>query len=89
MLPAQCLTRNTGVADLLLDLSREIYRRWGAEVDPHALDQCVVDGTLCVGGESISLAPVLDPLLDRHAEAIAAHAACSWAIRRAASRACG
>jgi plasmid segregation protein ParM len=78
VLPAQCLTRNTGIADLLLDLSREIYRRWGAEVDPHALDHSAVDGTLRVGGESISLAPVLEPLLDRHAEAIAAHARMLW-----------
>src|SRR5581483_7172840 len=37
VLPARCLTRNTGMADLLLDLAREVYRRWGLEVDPHAL----------------------------------------------------
>jgi Actin like proteins N terminal domain len=44
VVPAHCLTRNTGLADLLLDLGREVYRRWGVEVDPHALDEPVLRG---------------------------------------------
>lgn len=78
VLPAQCLTRNTGMADLLLDLSREVYRRWGVELDPHALDAPALSGTLQVAGRPVSLAPILAPLLDRHAEAIAAHARMLW-----------
>ena len=78
VLPARCLTRNTGMADLLLDLGREVYRRWGVEVDPHALDEAALRGVLRVGGGEVRLGPVLDPWLDRHAEAIAAHARMLW-----------
>ncbi len=78
LVPAGCLTRNTGMADLLLDLGREVYRRWGVEVDPHALDEPVLRGALHVGGEAVALGPILDPWLDRHAEAIAAHARMLW-----------
>jgi plasmid segregation protein ParM len=78
VLPAWCLTRNTGMADLLLDLAREVYRRWGVEMDPHALDEAALRGVLRVGGGEVRLGPVLDPWLDRHAEAIAAHARMLW-----------
>jgi hypothetical protein len=78
VVPAHCLTRNTGLADLLLDLGREVYRRWGVEVDPHALDEPVLRGALQIGGEAIALGPIVDPWLDRHAEAIAAHARMLW-----------
>jgi plasmid segregation protein ParM len=78
VLPARCLTRNTGMADLLLDLGRVVYRRWGVEVDPHALDEAALRGVLRVGGGEVRLGPVLDPWLDRHAEAIAAHARMLW-----------
>jgi plasmid segregation protein ParM len=78
LVPACCLTRNTGMADLLLDVGREVYRRWGLEVDPHALDEPVLRGALQVGGEVVALGPILDPWLDRHAEAIAAHARMLW-----------
>jgi plasmid segregation protein ParM len=78
VVPAECLTRNTGIADLLLDLSREIYRRWGVELDPHALDEPALQGALRIAGESVKLGSILDPLLDRHAEAIAAHARMLW-----------
>ena len=66
------------MADLLLDLGREVYRRWGVEVDPHALDEPVLRGVLRIGGEAVALGPILDPWLDRHAEAIAAHARMLW-----------
>jgi plasmid segregation protein ParM len=78
IVPGQCLTRNTGVADLLLDLGREVYRRWGVEVDPHALDEPVLRGALQIGGESVTLGAILEPWLDRHADAIAAHARMLW-----------
>ena len=78
VVPAHCLTRNTGLADLLLDLGREVYRRWGVEVDPHALDEPVLRGTLQIGGEAVALGPIVDPWLDRHAEAIASHARMLW-----------
>ena len=78
VLPARCLTRNTGMADLLLDLSREVYRRWGVELDPHALDEATLRGVLRIGGTEVRLGPVLDPWLDRHAEAIAAHGRMLW-----------
>jgi plasmid segregation protein ParM len=76
--PASCLTRNTGMADLLLDLGREVYRRWGVEIDPHALDEPVLRGVLRIGGASVPLGAIVEPWLDRHAEAIAAHARMLW-----------
>ena len=78
VVPASSLTRNTGMADLLLDLGREVYRRWGVEVDPHGLDEPALRGALRIGGEAVPLGPILDPWLDRHAEAIAAHARMLW-----------
>jgi len=78
VVPAHCLTRNTGMADLLLDLGREVYRRWGVEVDPHALDEPVLRGALQIGGDAVPLGAILEPWLDRHAEAIAAHARMLW-----------
>src|SRR4029453_10039661 len=78
VVPAHCLTRNTGLADLLLDLGREVYRRWGVEVDPHALDEPALRGALRIGGETVTLGAILEPWLDRHAEAIAAHARMLW-----------
>src|SRR5262249_24363628 len=78
VVPAHCLPRNTGMADLLLDLSREVYQRWGIELDPHALDEPVLRGLLRIGGETVQLGTILEPLLDRHAEAIAAHARMRW-----------
>jgi plasmid segregation protein ParM len=78
VVPASCLTRNTGMADVLLDLGREVYRRWGVEVDPHALDEPVLRGALRIGGETVTLGAILEPWLDRHAEAIAAHARMLW-----------
>jgi plasmid segregation protein ParM len=78
VVPAHCLTRNTGMADVLLDLGREVYRRWGVEVDPHALDEPVLRGTLQIGGGTVPLAAILDPWLDRHADAIVAHARMLW-----------
>ena len=78
VLPARCLTRNTGMADLLLDLAREVYRRWGVERDPHALDEATLRGVLQIGGAEVRLGPVFDPWLDRHADAIAAHARMLW-----------
>jgi plasmid segregation protein ParM len=78
VLPARSLTRNTGMADLLLDLSREVYRRWGVERDPHALDEATLRGVLQIGDAEVRLGPVLDPWLDRHADAIAAHARMLW-----------
>ena len=78
VLPARCLTRNTGMVDLLLDLSREAYRRWGVERDPHALDEATLRGVFQIGGAEVRLGPVFDPWLDRHADAIAAHARALW-----------
>jgi plasmid segregation protein ParM len=78
VVPALCLTRNSGMVDLLLDLGREVYRRWGVEVDPHALDEPLLRGTLQIGGESVTLSAILGPWLDRHAEAILAHARMLW-----------
>jgi hypothetical protein len=66
------------MADLLLDLGREIYQRWGIELDPHALDEPVLRGVLRIGGETVTLGAILEPWLDRHAEAIAAHARMLW-----------
>jgi plasmid segregation protein ParM len=78
VVPAHCLTRNTGMADLLLDVGREVYRRWGVEVDPHALDEPVLRGVLRIGGTLLPLGTILEPWLDRHAEAILAHARMLW-----------
>jgi len=78
VVPAHCLTRNTGMADLLLDLGREVYQRWGVELDPHALDEPVLRGALRIGGDAVTLGAILEPWLDRHAEAIAAHARMLW-----------
>jgi plasmid segregation protein ParM len=78
LVTAECLTRNTGMVDVLLELSRVVYRRWGVEVDPHALDAALLRGTLPVGGHRVPLAPALAPLLDRHAEALLAHARMLW-----------
>jgi plasmid segregation protein ParM len=78
VVPAHCLTRNTRMADLLLDLGREVYRRWGVEQDPHALDEPLRRGALHVGGDTVSLGALLEPWLDRHAEAIVAHARMLW-----------
>ena len=62
------------MADLLLDLSREVYRRWGVERDLHTLDEATLRGVLQIGGAEVRLGPALDAWLDRHAHAIAAHA---------------
>lgn len=78
VIPAQCLTRNTGIAELLLDLSREIGSRYGVETDPHALNDVVLRKTLFVGSRTIDISGSIEPLLDRHAEAILAHARMLW-----------
>ncbi len=78
VLPAQCLTRPTGMADLWLELSRELYRQHGLALDPHALDAPALAGTLQVAGRTVDLTRTLAPLLDRQAEAIAAHARMLW-----------
>lgn len=83
---AECLTRNTGMAELLLDLSRDVTRRWGIELDPHDLIEPALRGTLAVGDETLSLAPILTPLLDRHAEAVLGHAKMLWGDRAASLR---
>ena len=48
------------------------------EVDPHALDEATLRGVLRIGGTEVRLGPVLDPWLDRHGEAIAAHGRMLW-----------
>lgn len=78
LVPAECLTRNTGMADLLLDVGREIGRRWGLEVDPHDLDDAVLRGQIRVAGERVNIGAITGPLLERHAEAILAHARMIW-----------
>lgn len=83
---AECLTRNTGMAELLLDLSRELGHRWGIELDPHDLIEPALRGSLTVGDEHMALAPILTPLLDRHAEAILGHAKMLWGDRAASMR---
>jgi hypothetical protein len=73
---ARSLTRTTGMADLRLDAA--VSRRGGVEVDPDALDEPVRRRALQIGGEAIPLGAILEPGLDRHAEAIAAHARMRW-----------
>jgi hypothetical protein len=58
---ASCLTRNTGMADLLLDLGREVYRRWGVELDPHALDEPLRRGAPTAGATPSRSARCLSP----------------------------
>ena len=78
VIPAQCLTRNTGIAELLLDVSREIGSRYGVETDPHALNDVVLRKKLPVGSRTIDITSIVEPLLDRHAEAILAHGRMLW-----------
>ena len=78
VIPAQCLTRNTGIAELLLDVSREIAGRYGVESDPHALNDVVLRKALRVGGRTVDITGIVEPLLDRHAEAILAHGRMLW-----------
>jgi plasmid segregation protein ParM len=78
VIPAQCLTRNTGIAELLLDVSREVSSRYGVETDPHALNDVVLRKTLPVGARTVDISGIVDPLLDRHAEAILAHGRMLW-----------
>jgi hypothetical protein len=86
VLPARCLTRNTGMADLLLDLSREVYRRWGV---PHALDEATLRGVLRIGGTEVRLGPVLDPWLTGAPRPSQPTGGCSGVIRPAGSGASG
>jgi plasmid segregation protein ParM len=78
IVPDKCLTRNTGIAELMLDVSREIARRHGVETDPHALNDVVLRRALPVGNRTVDISGLVEPLLDRHAEAIAAHARMLW-----------
>src|SRR3989441_11463565 len=78
VIPAQCLTRNTGIAELLLDVSREVAGRYGIETDPHALNDIVLRKTLPVGPRTVEITGIVEPLLDRHAEAILAHGRMLW-----------
>jgi plasmid segregation protein ParM len=78
VIPAQCLTRNTGIAELLLDVSREVSSRYGVETDPHALNDVVLRKMLAVGARTADISGIVDPLLDRHAEAILAHGRMLW-----------
>lgn len=78
VIPAQCLTRNTGIAELLLDVGREIASRYGIEIDPHALNDVVLRKTLPVGARTVDISGIIEPLLDRHAEAILAHGRMLW-----------
>lgn len=78
VIAGQCLTRNTGVAEILLDVSREIARRYGVEADPHVLNDAVLRQQLAVGVRTVELTSIIEPLLDRHAEAIIAHGRMLW-----------
>ena len=78
VISAQCLTRNTGIAELLLDVSREIASRYGVETDPHALNDVVLRKTVPVGARTVDITGIVEPLLDRHAEAILAHGRMLW-----------
>ncbi len=78
VIPAQCLTRNSGIAELLLDVGREIAGRYGIEADPHGLNDAVLRRRLPVGPHTVDITAIVDPLLDRHAEAILAHGRMLW-----------
>lgn len=78
VIPAQCLTRNSGIAELLLDVSREIAGRYGVEADPHGLNDALLRRSLPVGPHTVDITAIVDPLLDRHAEAILAHGRMLW-----------
>jgi plasmid segregation protein ParM len=78
IVPDKCLTRNTGVTELMLDVSRELSRRHGVETDPHALNDVVLRRALPVGNRTVDITVLVDALLDRHADAIAAHARMLW-----------
>jgi plasmid segregation protein ParM len=75
---AECFTRNTGAAQIMMELSRVIAREHGLELDPHAVDEAVLRGTIDVAGEARPLRHLVASLLDRHAEAIIAHATMCW-----------
>lgn len=78
MVPARSLTRNTGMADVLLDVSRAIQARHGIELDPHELDDAVLRGAIRLSGKEVELTDLVDPLLRDHIQAIAGHATMLW-----------
>lgn len=78
VVPAGCLSRNTGMADVLLDLSREIQFAYGLELDPHEVNEAALRGTIDVSGQTMLLDRMLSPLLEAHASAIAGHATMLW-----------
>ncbi len=56
----------------------EIASRYGVETDPHALNDVVLRKTLPVGARAVDITGIVEPLLDRHAEAILAHGRMLW-----------
>ena len=56
----------------------EIASRYGVETDPHALNDVVLRKTLPVGARTVDITGIVEPLLDRHAEAILAHGRMLW-----------
>lgn len=75
---SRSFSRNTGMADVLLDVSRAIQSRYGLALDPHEVDEAVLRGTICLSGQEVRIQPMLDPLLEDHAKAIAGHATMLW-----------
>lgn len=78
VIPGECLTRNSGMAELTLDVSREIGKRYGVEIDPHAMNDSVLRRTVKIADKQVDISATVDSLLDRHADAIAAHARMLW-----------
>jgi plasmid segregation protein ParM len=78
VIPTQCITRNTGMADLLLDVSRELNQRWGVQIDPHELDAPVLRGFIKLAGRRVDITDLVGGIAERHAGAILAHARMIW-----------
>ena len=77
-LSSRSLSRNTGMVDVLLDVSRAIQSHYGLALDPHEVDEAVLRGTICLSGQDVRIQPMLDPLLEDHAKALAGHATMLW-----------
>ncbi len=75
---SRSLSRNTGMADVLLDVSRAIQSSCGLTLDPHEVDEAVLRRTITLSGQDIRIQDLLDPLLEDHAKAIVSHATMLW-----------
>jgi plasmid segregation protein ParM len=89
VIPAQCLTRNTGIAELLLDVSREVSSRYGVETDPHALNDVVL-GKRSPSARARSTSPASSTRCSIDMpKGSSRTAGCSGAMRRVGSRCSG